>query len=87
MLVWNLDTLTCLQGLFNGHKDAVVEFAWSNSLCVSGDRGGSLAIWDINTGQPLKLMPGAHRGSVSKIKFFSDGGNNNLIISTGLKDG
>jgi hypothetical protein len=32
-------------------------------------------------------MPGAHRGAVSKIKFFSDGGNNNLIISSGLKDG
>ena len=28
LLVWNLDTLECLQGLFNGHKDAVMEFAW-----------------------------------------------------------
>ena len=26
LLVWNLDTLECAQGLFNGHKDAVVEF-------------------------------------------------------------
>ena len=46
-----------------------------------------MAIWDINTGQPLKLMPGAHKGAISKIQFFSDNGNNNLIISTGLKDG
>ena len=46
-----------------------------------------MAIWDINSGQPVKLLPAAHRGAVSKIKFFSDGGINNLIISTGLKDG
>jgi WD40 repeat protein len=65
----------------------VVEFAWRNSLCVSGDRGGSMAIWDINTGQPIKLLPGAHKGAISKIKFFSDDSNNNLIISSGLKDG
>lgn len=46
-----------------------------------------MAIWDINTGQSLKLLSGAHKGAVSKIKFFSDYSNNNLIISSGLKDG
>lgn len=35
----------------------------------------------------MKLLPGAHKGAVSKIKFFSDYSNNNLIMSTGLKDG
>jgi WD40 repeat protein len=50
LLVWNLDTLECVSGLFNGHKDAVMEFEWYNSLAVSGGRDGSMAVWDINTG-------------------------------------
>jgi WD40 repeat protein len=40
LLIWNLDRLECTQGLFNSHKDAVVEFSWLNSLVVSGDRSG-----------------------------------------------
>ena len=32
-------------------------------------------------------MPGAHTGAVSKIKFHSDGGNSNIILSAGLGDG
>lgn len=85
--MWNLDTLECAQGLFNGHKDAVVEFNWKHSLVVSGDRGGSMAIWDINTGKCVKSMKGAHQGHISKIEFYSDGVDNNIIMSTGMKDG
>lgn len=54
LLIWNLDTLECCQGLFNAHKDAVMEFEWRNSLCVSGDRKGIVAFWDINAGKPLR---------------------------------
>jgi WD40 repeat protein len=54
LLVWNLDKRECLQGLFNGHKDSVMEFEWVNSLVVSGARDGSLALWDINTGQAIQ---------------------------------
>jgi len=53
LLVWNLDTRECLQGLFNGHKDSVMEFEWMNSLVVSGARDGSIALWDINTGTAI----------------------------------
>ena len=38
LLVWNLDTEESLIGLFNGNRDAVIDFAWKDSLCVSGDR-------------------------------------------------
>jgi WD40 repeat protein len=48
LLVWNLNTLECVTGLFKGHKDAVMTFEWSNSLIVSGGKDGSLAFWDIN---------------------------------------
>ena len=60
LLVWNLDTIECAQGLVNGHKDPVVEFEWNNSLVVSGDRGGSMALWDINTGQSIMQMKTVH---------------------------
>jgi WD40 repeat protein len=46
-----------------------------------------MAIWDINTGQCVSKLPGAHQGALSKIAFFSDGQNNNVFLSTGLKDG
>ena len=32
-------------------------------------------------------MGSAHSGAVSKIIFFSDGGNNNVILSAGQRDG
>lgn len=86
LLVWNLDTSECLQGLFQGHKDAVMEFEWQNSLCVSGARDGSMTMWDINTGKPLRSWQ-AHNGPVSKINFYSDSVDKNLIMSSGLKDG
>lgn len=28
LLVWRLDSKECVQGLFKGHKDAVLEFDW-----------------------------------------------------------
>ena len=85
LLVWQLDTLECAQGLFKGHKDAVMEFEWNNSLCVSGDRSGGLTWWDINTGTPIKTQM-VHSGGVSKIALHSTG-DSNLIVSSGLKDG
>ena len=48
-----------------------MEFAWRNSLAVSGDRAGGLAFWDINRPEPLKTV-NAHGGAVSKITFYSD---------------
>ena len=71
LLVWHLDSLECAQGLFKGHSDAVMEFEWKNSLCVSGDRKGGLAFWDINRPTPLMKNQG-HSSAVSKITLYSD---------------
>lgn len=81
LLVWALDSLECQQGLFKGHSDAVLEFEWHNSLCVSGDRKGGLTWWDINNGTPL-FQQQVHNAGVSKICM-----SNNLVASAGLKDG
>jgi hypothetical protein len=48
---------------------------------VSGDRSGSLAIWDINTGTPI-FTSSCHNGPVAKIHLA-----NGIIYSSGLKDG
>lgn len=48
-----------------------MEFEWRNSLCVSGDRAGSVAFWDINRGDPLKSVK-IHGGAVGKVAFHSD---------------
>lgn len=63
----------------------MTEFDWRNSLCVSGDRKGGVAFWDINTGKTLREVP-AHSQAVAKVAFFADG-SDNLIATSGLKDG
>ena len=74
-------------GLFKGHKDSVTEFEWYNSLCVSGDRGGGVAFWDINAGKAIKTVKAHQAGAVGKIGLYSDGRDANLIMTAGLKDG
>lgn len=63
LLVWNLDTLECVNGLFKGHKDACLTFQWNNSLIVSGGKDGSIAFWDINRTKPIKVAK-THKGAV-----------------------
>ena len=87
LLIWKLDSLECAMGLFKGHKDSVTEFEWYNSLCVSGDRGGGVAFWDINAGKAIKTVKAHQAGAVGKMGLYSDGRDTNLIMTAGLKDG
>ena len=64
-----------------------MEFAWQNSLCVSGDRKGGLAFWDINRAEPLKTLNAHAGGAVSKIVLYSDDRTNSLVLSAGQRDG
>ena len=38
LIVWNLDSKTEAAKLSKGHKGPVLNFAWRNSLVVSGDK-------------------------------------------------
>lgn len=58
LLVWDLNSRTSLHGLFGAHHGACLEFAWRNSLVVSGDKAGVLAFWDINRSEPLRVAKG-----------------------------
>lgn len=43
-------------------------------------------MWDVNNGKIVRQWQG-HNGPVSKIQFYSDGADSNLIMSSGIKDG
>lgn len=58
-------------GLLVGpHKNAVLDFKFNNSLLVSGDKNGTIALWDINDEKSVKSFKG-HAGGVGKIQFLS----------------
>lgn len=58
-------------------------FDWHQSLLVSGDKSGVLAIWDLNRCSMVRAVK-SHKGAVSNVNFQEKHG---LIISTGLNDG
>jgi len=53
---------------------------------VSGDKSGIVSFWDINEGVPVFTRK-VHSGGVGKVKLYSDGGSNNLVITGGINDG
>lgn len=80
--IWNLGAPKCEALLSGGHSKPVVEFAWRNSLCVSGDKDGRVCVWDINKCKCIKTYA-AHSGQVSKIFLHSDGADSNIIATGG----
>jgi len=80
--IWSLDVLKCENLLSNSHSKPVTEFDWKNSLCVSGDRDGTVCVWDINKCKCIKSYKG-HSGQISKILLYSNGHDFNLIMSCG----
>lgn len=67
------------------HKAPILDFDWKNSLCVSGDRDGRVAFWDINKTDVVKKCK-FHTGGVNKICILENT-NEKLVASGGLKDG
>lgn len=43
--IWDLDRMDTVGQLYGPHKNAVLEMAWKNSLVVSGDKSGVIAMW------------------------------------------
>ena len=80
LVVWNFNTLQPLELM--RLSNAVMHFAWHNSLAVAGDRGGEITLLDINTQRPVHQAV-AHKGAVHKVLLHSDGGDNNIVASGG----
>jgi WD40 repeat protein len=49
MILWDFKKKRDVEKLMGAHKEAVMDFVWHNSLLVSGDKNGLLAIWVSNT--------------------------------------
>lgn len=56
---------------------------WYNSLLVTGDRGGQIRFFDINSGTCI-FSCNNHSGAVSKVFLQSDNGGCNVVGSAGL---
>ena len=51
-----MNTLSSAQQLAGPHKNAILDFDWHNSLLVSGDKNGVIALWDINQAKEIKTI-------------------------------
>ena len=54
MIIWDMNTKNEAVKLFGPHKEAILDFAWTNSLVVSGDKNGVVALWVIDNKHHLK---------------------------------
>lgn len=82
--VWNLDTQQCLSTLTskNGHKKAVRNFFWKNSLLCSAGSDGLVCIWDVNTGTLISVLE-EHEAPISAIDVEQD----SSVLLTGCMRG
>ena len=56
--------MSTAQQLSGPHKNAILDFDWHNSLLVSGDKNGVIALWDINKAKEIKTYK-SHQVSYS----------------------
>jgi WD40 repeat protein len=45
IILWDLSSKVASDRLIGPHKEAIMDFEWKNSLLVSGDKAGVVAIW------------------------------------------
>lgn len=66
--------------VLSNHTQPVLDGSFLGSRLVSGDKGGSLVIWDVHTGQPLHRFR-AHPGAITNVCF---GGDEHTVLSAGV---
>ncbi len=72
-------TATAPPTVLSGHAQPVLECGFKENVLVSGDKGGSIMMWDMTRSQALHRFR-AHPGAVTAIDVMSD---RNTIISCG----
>jgi WD40 repeat protein len=68
-----------------GHSEPVVECALSgDSRAISGDRTGSIVLWDLPSNKPLKAISNGHRGSITAVVALDPGSGSGLYLTSGV---
>ena len=82
MILWDVETRNRI-GTLEGHNGAVnsVSFAAGGALLASGDRNGSVILWDVLAGE--KITTFGYPGEVLSVSFSAGG----ALLGAGGRDG
>jgi WD40 repeat protein len=70
MIIWDLDGKSEALKLYGPHHEAILDFDWRNSLVVSGDKAGTVAMWvflDPSLGSLTRSLRISMLGRLSKL--------------------
>jgi WD40 repeat protein len=70
---------------FQGHPQPAYAVAWSDdgAFLATGDESARIFVWDVRTGQKLKMIYGEHQRGIQKLSFNHP---RTLLMSTGRDD-
>jgi WD40 repeat protein/tetratricopeptide (TPR) repeat protein len=78
-------------GRYGGHQGPVTCLEFAASELVSGDRLGTILVWNISTGLVLRNLQGSHKHAVRDLKFDATKiisvGNDGLVLITDISTG
>lgn len=88
--IWPLTNLNSTlsfsgESLEGFHQDPILDFSWSNSLLISGDKAGKVVFWDINVAKAISNK-NFHTGPC-QITHLTSINENSLVVTAGQKDG
>lgn len=86
LIVWDLNSRPRSVCHLSGHKKAVLNFFWRNSLVISCGRDGLLGIWDVNTGTMVETLKG-HSQPIQCADVLSSAAEDCNVCVSGSWDG
>jgi WD40 repeat protein len=80
--VWNVSTHKLFKQFLSGHTDLITSMAFSpdNKLLLTGSSDKTARLWDLSTGQLLRILSG-HTAALTSVAFTPDG---KKIVTTSL---
>ena len=78
-------------GRYGGHQSPVTCLEFAATELVSGDRLGTILVWNITTGLVLRKLEGSHKHAVRDLRFDATKiisvGNDGLLLLTDISTG
>jgi len=87
--VWDVESSRPrLASSLEGHAAPVLELeAGPSGALVSGDRSGNVLVWDLGSGRHSWPMKNVHRGHITSLAWWCDGGGGADVFLSGGQDG